>query len=85
MNEIERQELEAEEAARQDYLREAYGSEADLCADADAGQAAYEHAVWLNGLTPEARADFEAAMAARKAEQEAAYKAAQNPESFDVF
>lgn len=31
-NDIERQELEAEQAAAEDYRREAYGSEADMLA-----------------------------------------------------
>jgi len=53
MNDIERFELEKEMEAREDYLREAYRSEAAMLAQQDEDEAQWRHEQWLASLTPE--------------------------------
>jgi len=71
---IERLELEAEQAGREDYAREAYGSEAAMLAEIDQDHEEHLHEVWLASLSPEERAERDARLARERAEL-AAWKA----------
>jgi len=70
MNEQERQELEADQAAREDCLYETYGRETDLCAQVDRDHEEHLYEVWLNSLTPEERTEHDAKLAVQRAELE---------------
>lgn len=70
-----REAAEHELFARQDYLREAFGGEADLCDDVDAdyydGLAAADLGLTLEAYRADRAAKLEALYEARRAEQEA--------------
>lgn len=74
MNDVERNELEAEQAAREDYVREAYSSEAAMLNEIESDHDQYLYEVWLSSLTPEERAERDVRLAAQRAEL-AAFKA----------
>lgn len=67
MNDIERAELEAEQAGREDRIGELM-SEVDVIIAAERDHAEYLHEVWLASLSPEERAEHDARLAAQQAE-----------------
>lgn len=67
MNDIERAELEAEQAGREDYVRECM-SEVDVMNAVDQDHEEHLHEVWLASLSPEERAEHDARLAANRAE-----------------